>query len=114
MCQLFSDSRAILAISDNEWTNDKLNIKWLRHFNRYTPSIGAYRLLILDNHRNHATITFIDYTYKNKIILLYLLSHSTHRLQPLNIAIFSSLATYYSHEVNAYNRCEGKDISKRE
>ncbi len=114
MCQLFGDSRATLAVSDNGWTNDELGVEWLRHFNRYTPSIGAYRLLILDNHGSHATIAFIDYAYENKIVLLYLPSHSTHRLQSLDIAIFGPLATYYSHEVNAYSRYEGKGVSKRE
>ncbi len=114
MCQLFSDSRAILAVSDNGWTNDELGVEWLRHFNRYTPLIETYRLLILDNYKNHAIIAFIDYAYGNGIILLYLPSHSTHRLQPLDITIFGPLATYYSHEMNAYSRYEGKDVSKRE
>jgi len=71
-------------------------------------------LLILDNYGSHATIAFIDYAYKNKIVLLYLPSYSTHRLQPLDIVIFGPLTTYYSHEVNAYNRYEGKGVSKRE
>ncbi len=112
MCQLFDDSRATLAVSNNEWTNDELGVEWLRHFNRYISLIGVYRLLILDNYRNHATIVFIDYAYENKIILFYLPLYSTHRLQPLDIIIFGLLATYYSHEVNVYNRYEGKNISK--
>ncbi len=59
-------------------------------------------MLILDNYKSHVIIAFIDYVYKNKIVLFYLPSHSTHRLQSLNIIIFSLLAIYYSHEVNAY------------
>jgi len=77
---LFGDLRVILAVSDNGWTNDEFGVEWLRYFNRYTPSIGVYRLLILDNYGSHATIAFIDYAYENKIVLFYLPLYSTHRL----------------------------------
>jgi hypothetical protein len=33
ICQLFGNSRAKLAVSDNGWTNDELGFEWLRHFN---------------------------------------------------------------------------------
>jgi hypothetical protein len=71
-------------------------------------------LLILDNHRSHATVSFIDYAYENNIVLPYLPPHSTHRLQPLDVAIFGPLAIYYSQEVNQYSRYEGRGVSKRE
>jgi hypothetical protein len=89
-------------------------LKWLRHFNQYIRPTGAYRLLILDNHRSYAIIQFINYAYENNIILLYLSAHTTYRLQLLDVSIFSPLAIYYSQLIKEYNRYEERNISKRE
>ena len=43
---------------------------------------------------------FIDYADANRIILAVLPPHSTHRLQPLDIGMFSPLATYYSQAID--------------
>jgi hypothetical protein len=56
----------------------------------------------------------MNYAYEYNIILLYLFIHTTHPLQLLNIAIFNSLAIYYSELVKKYSRYKEKDISKRE
>ncbi len=114
MCHWFGDSRAKLPVSENGWTNNELDMEWLRHFNKHTRSIETYKLLVLDNHSSHATVEFIDYAYEHKIVLLYLPSHSTHRLQPLDVSIFSPLATYYSELVDEYSRYNGIGLSKRE
>jgi hypothetical protein len=37
-----------------------------------------------------------------RILILILSPHSTYRLQPLNIGLFSPLATAYIKELNAY------------
>ena len=43
---------------------------------------------------------FIDYADMNRIVLAILPPHSTHRLQPLNVDLFSPLATYYSQQID--------------
>jgi hypothetical protein len=43
---------------------------------------------------------FIDYATTNRIILAVLPPHSTHRLQPLDVGLFSPLATYYSQAID--------------
>ena len=43
---------------------------------------------------------FIDYADRNRILLAVLPPHSTHRLQPLDIGIFSPLSKAYSNEVD--------------
>jgi hypothetical protein len=45
---------------------------------------------------------FINYTDRNNILLIFLLSHSTHRLQPLNIDLFGSLTQYYIQKINRF------------
>jgi hypothetical protein len=43
---------------------------------------------------------FIDYADANRIVLAVLPPHSTHRLQPLDVGLFSPLATYYSQQID--------------
>jgi DDE superfamily endonuclease len=58
------------------------------------------RLLIVDGHSSHVNMPFINYADTNRILLAVFPPHSTHRLQPLDIGIFSPLATYYSQAIN--------------
>ena len=80
LAELISHSRATLACSENGWSNDEIGFEWLKHFNKHTTSTGAYRLLILNRYGSHATFTFTNYARENKIVLLYLPPHTTHRL----------------------------------
>ena len=38
--------------------------------------------------------------FQNKVYLLFLLSHTSHVLQPLDLSIFEPLKTYYRQEIN--------------
>jgi hypothetical protein len=62
-----------------------MTIEYLNHFHKYIRSTGVYRLLLLNNHNNHAIFRFKAFVNNYKIILLYLPTHTTHRLQLLNI-----------------------------
>ena len=58
---------------------------WLQKFDAQTRiELAAppleYRLLILDGHRSHYNLRFIEYAWNNKIILLSFPGHSTHLL----------------------------------
>lgn len=72
-------------------------------FDRHTKDKAgprARRLLLVDSHSNHINMKFIDYADRNRIILVVLPLHSTHRLQPLDVGIFSSLSNAYSQEID--------------
>ena len=43
---------------------------------------------------------FIDYTDTNRILLAVLLLYLTHRLQPLDVGLFSPLSTAYSQQID--------------
>ena len=45
---------------------------------------------------------FVDYCDKHNILLAVLPPHSTHRLQPLNVSIFSPLANAYSKQIDEF------------
>jgi len=58
------------------------------------------RLLLVDGHSSHVNLRFINFCNQHDIILAILPPHSTHRLQPLDVGIFSPLSTAYSKEIN--------------
>lgn len=99
-----STQRAFFACSKNGWSDDSLGLQWLEHvFDRTTKektSVRDRRLLIVDGHSSHVNIPFIDYADANRILLAVFPPHSTHRLQPLDIGMFSPLATYYSQAID--------------
>ena len=53
------------------------------------------RLLILDGHGSHATEDFMWECFNHHIQLLYLPAHTSHILQPLDLAIFGPLKIAY-------------------
>jgi len=77
-------------------------MKWLEVFDRYTKEKAgnSRRLLLADGHSSHVNLRFINYCDENRIILVVLPPHSTHRLQPLDVGIFSPLAHAYSQEID--------------
>jgi len=54
----------------------------------------------MDGHSSHINMRFIDFCDNHSIILGILPPHSTHRLQPLDVGIFSPLSTAYSNEID--------------
>ena len=90
-------------------------MKWLKHFIKYAKSVedNGYRLFILDGYCSHATMSFKNLAVDNRIILLYLPPHTTHKLQPLDVGQFEPLAQYYGQFVEDHI-WYGFDVSKRE
>lgn len=94
------------ASSEKGWTNDRLGFKWLEIFDRYTKEKARYgrdwRVLWADGHGSHLTMEFLIWCIEHRIHVAVYPSHSTHRLQPLDIGLFSPLASYYSTELNKF------------
>ena len=85
------------------WTNEDLGMSWLtKIFDRHTKAKAGYskRLLLMDGHSSHVNLRFINYCDQNDILLVILPPHSTHRLQPLDVGIFSPLAGIYLKEID--------------
>ena len=84
------------------WTTNATGLEWLLKIfiPRSQPDNPQEpRLLILDGHGSHSTTDFIWNCYINNIFLLFLLPHSSHLLQPLDLSIFSSMKTAYQKEL---------------
>ena len=99
-----SSEEAYFAVSKKGWTNEDLGLSWLTKLFEPTTRSKAgnnRRLLIVDGHSSHVNMKFIDYCDNHNILLVILPPHSTHRLQPLDVTVFSPLATAYSSQIDA-------------
>ncbi|CAH2090793.1 unnamed protein product [Euphydryas editha] len=45
----------------------------------------------------------LDYA-KNNVVILSLVPHTTHKMQPMDVAIYGPLKTYFEREVNAFQK----------
>ena len=95
-----------IGVSDSGYSNDELSFLWLQHWNRLSQrhQKGAYRMLVMDGYDSHLTYQFLRYCELNKIIVLQLPSHSTHFLQPLNVAIFQQWKHWHAEAIDRHIR----------
>jgi hypothetical protein len=95
---------AYFSSSQTGWTNDQMGSSWLERFHEYTYQISGMhtRLLILDGHSSHVNIGFLEKAASHHILVVVLPPHTTHRLQPLDVGIFSPLALAYSQALDEH------------
>ena len=85
------------------WTSNEYSLGWLTEvFLPKTYNGGNWRLLLLDGHGSHITGEFQYECLVNQVILIYLLPHSSHLLQPCDLGPFAHLKRAYSNHLKAY------------
>ena len=113
--------QASFATSPNGWTNDKLGVAWLEDvFDKATKGKARngrdWRLLFIDGHGSHVTMRFLNWCDEHRVLLAIYPPHSTHRLQPLDVSLFSPLATFYSQQLDRFiHQCQAlSGLGKRD
>ena len=93
----------LYTTSKNGWTSNAIGVAWLRRIfiPETTRPETRRRLLILDGHGSHIDIDFLWLCKQNQIELLYLPAHSSHILQPLDLAPFSVIKSNYRDQIRA-------------
>ena len=88
----------MVNLSYNGWTTNKIGVEWAKHFELHTRSRikGVKRLLILNSHENHHLMDFETYLDNHNVVTLCMPSHSSYRLQPLDLVPFGILKRMYS------------------
>jgi hypothetical protein len=102
-----SKDNAWFTVSGRGWTDNSIGLAWLKRFEnatRHKCGARGWRLLVVDGHCSHLNMEWIDFCDKQRIILVIFPPHSTHRLQPLDVGIFSPLATAYSNALDTFLR----------
>lgn len=103
MEDLKEEDQAYFTSAANGWSSNALGLAWLHRFEQDTRHKGSRRrLLIVDGHSSHVNWGFICFADEFRILVLVLPSHTTQRLQPLDVGMFSPLSTAYSKELNKY------------
>jgi hypothetical protein len=69
-------------------------------------------MLLLNEYESYLSMSVVNYAQKKKILLICLLSHTTHLLQPLNVGLFDSLQHYYVLKVNRLAQLSISHVSK--
>ena len=98
---------AVGVANKSGWINEEIFLQWFEHFlnffqpkHRTSPS-----LLIMDGHASHTnSLQLVMKARENNVKLLILPSHSTHKIQPLDVAIFKSLKSHYDRAVDSWLR----------
>ncbi|MDB5910656.1 MAG: transposase [Massilia sp.] len=102
--------------TEKGWITDSTAVEWLeRVFIPGTkPATPEPRLLVVDGHGSHETTEFMWLCFQHNIRLLFLPPHTSHVLQPLDLAVFSALKTAYRKELgNLVNLTDSTAVGKR-
>ena len=57
--------------------------------------------MVLDEYSSHVTTKFQYLAFRNKVQLLYLPAHTSHKTQPLDRSVFSPLKNYFRQATKA-------------
>ena len=71
------------------------------------------RFLISDGFGTHESIGVLEFCCQNNIILCRLPSHTSHKLQPCDVGVFSSLKTAYREQAESLDRGGAGSIGKQ-
>jgi DDE superfamily endonuclease/Tc5 transposase DNA-binding domain len=87
--------------SANAFTTNFIGLKWLKevflpHTARNPP---RRRILIMDNQASHTSTDFLFECYQNDVYACFLLPHTSHACQPLDVCPFSQLKREYKSQV---------------
>ena len=99
------------------WTSNLHGIEWLKRV--FEPATrqraaGEQRLLICDGHDSHISGGFISHCIQNNISLLILPAHTSHLLQPADVAIFGPLKKRLTTALSYLNEAQLARIEKQE
>ncbi|CAH1982823.1 unnamed protein product [Acanthoscelides obtectus] len=92
-------------VSDNGWITSEIFLEWMKFFVKSVrPSPEHKCLLILDNHISHRSLEVLDYASANNVVILSVPPHATNKLQPLDVAVYGPIGTYFEREVDKWQK----------
>jgi hypothetical protein len=97
----YTEKGSFIGISESGYINDELAYRWIQQFHAATVKSkkGVYRLLLCDGYGSHITYEFIKFCEQNCIIIFFLIPHTSHILQPLDVAVFNVFKHWHSEAI---------------
>ena len=87
-------------------------LDWFQHvFLAHTTHITGPKLLILDGHISHISLEVVRLAMANEVHMICLPPHSTHILQPLDVAVFAPMKAAW-HLILEKHNSKSFDITK--
>ena len=101
-------------VSESGWSNSGIFKQYLEsHFLRYAPGrCEEPILLLLDGHKTHVSLGVIEWAKSNNITLHILPAHTSHILQPLDVACYGPFQRMYNAECHKKIRANSSVITK--
>ena len=96
------DDDYLIGVSESGYANDVLFFQWLQHWeamSRRTQK-GDYRLLLMDGYDSHLTYTALKFCEMQNVVVVLLPPHTTHFLQPLDVAVFQQWKHYHAQVID--------------
>ncbi|KAJ4436357.1 hypothetical protein ANN_18989 [Periplaneta americana] len=85
------------------WMQEENFLQFLKHFHSVAKStLDKPVLLLPDNHGSHLSIDGLNFAKANEIIMLSFPPRCSHRLQPLDRAVFGPFKRYYNTAADAW------------
>lgn len=97
---------SIYACHPSGWIQTDIFTEWFRHFLLHVkPTEEDPAVLVLDGHFTHTrNIELINLARENHVSIVCLPPHSTHKMQPLDVAFMGPLKTFYAQEIESWLR----------
>jgi len=97
---------AVYSCQEKGWMSNDGFIIWLKHFIACArPQHDRKVVLVLDGHITHTkNLIAIQLARDAGVVMVSLPPHTTHRLQPLDVAFFGPLGIYYDEAMRKWMR----------
>jgi len=102
-----SPAGAVGTSTKSGWINKESFDFWFDHFLKFVRPKDSPQpvLLVFDGHSSHTqNLNVVLKARENNVSLICLLSHCSHRLQPLDVVFFKSLNAHYDDECRKWLR----------
>jgi hypothetical protein len=97
-----------MAMQQRAWMTSYLFSAWMSHFIASVRGRGGIspenrHLLILDGHNNHVTLDVVKEANAAGLDLLTLPAHTSHALQPLDVAVFKPFKQHFREYIDFWS-----------
>ena len=98
---------AVMGMQPNAWMTRWLFESWISHFIeclKKGPGIDLNKrhLLVLDGHNSHVTLEVMKIVMQSGLDIISLPSHTSHALQPLDLACFAPFKTVFRKQRDSW------------
>ncbi|CAH2012999.1 unnamed protein product [Acanthoscelides obtectus] len=106
----------IVTFSDSGWINGSIFVHYLHHFISFVrPTKEDPVLIVLDNHESHISLGAYQLFREHNLHVLSLKPHVSHKMQPQDLTVFSSIKNAYNRQCELYKvNNPGKRITQYE